>query len=474
MNESNAPSASPPLAQPPPADSITVEDLVRQLQRLALFLWRHRWKLILLPLVGATLGVVSVLLWPGNPQAYCEVRLVMAITENPVEKFDRRNLAFFRTPEQSFTAIPLVRRTLQAMGNAEPNDSDLKAIRDRLSFFAVADKTYRATFRSSSGQDGVAFLQAHLTTFLNDEIAKTLGTLEAEARFLKASIERIGGELRASEEAVRRFKEDHADGLPEQAREHYLLLRNLERQEVEVQAKLEQLSLELKLNREKLSGEKLFVESKVISTQRAQPFLDAMTKVRTQLAEAESAGMTEAHPEMARLRHLFSLLEQLHNATNLAQTDTSVEQARNPIFESIQDVVYQLEVQEMVRQNELKQVRSQLERAREIVKQLPELESAYSELTRTYDSASALYQRMLQQLRVTELQFDLEKASATARSDIITPPRLELVSWKKQFILRAGVLTALGFALAIAWACIVELWPVIQRVTRTARTEAAA
>jgi len=225
---------------------------------------------------------------------------------------------------------------------------------------------------------------------------------------------------------------------------------------VETEAELEQFALELKLNRDKLSGEKLFVESKVISTQRKTPFEDALVGLKMQLAEGRAAGMNDQHPKVKTLMALMDKYEELAKQEASPQ-ETETERTRNPVYTSIQDSIYQLEVRESVARKTYEHIGANLTRVAAIVDQLPELERRYAQLTRNYESTSDLQKRIFNQFKVTELQLSLEREAAAARYDVITPPRVEYSSPLKRALLLAVLGALAGLASGLAYGAAREI-----------------
>ena len=412
----NAPLASPPQ-QPAPAqtllDGITVTDLVVQIRRILRFLRKYWVLLIAGAAVLGALGGVAGFLMPRTQSAFFEVRLVPKVSDNPVAVFSRSNIEFFASAETNFRSVSLVQETLNELGISLERPEDIFAIRDRLQFYPIGHNTYRGTFMDADADDARSFLEHHSENYLKEEIRKTLGVIEGEMRFLKERLSETEAELVASESNLQEFRELHADGLPEQAEQHYNTLRALQQRKIETEAELDQVALELKLNREKLAGEKLFVESKVISTQRKTPFQDAIVGLKKDLADSLSAGMNKSHPKVTRLQDLierYSILAQ--EQASLVETET--EESRNPIYESIQDTIYQLEVREQVARKSYEQILGNLEGVTAIVANLPELQKRYAQLTRNYEVTSDLQHRIYNQYKVTELQLSLFSSPSPA------------------------------------------------------------
>ena len=65
--------------------------------------------------------------------------------------------------------------------------------------------------------------------------------------------------------------------------------------------------------------------------------------------------------------------------------------------------------------------------------------------------------RIFDQLKTTQLQYELERASAPARYEIITPPRLEYVSSVRIFGKRAFMAAAFGLFLGLAIAVALQI-----------------
>lgn len=435
-------------AAPTLADGLTLREFILFLARIKRFLLRQ-WICLIFPgLLGGSIGVALAYVLPPAAVAVCEIRLVPTTAENPVSRFKRSNVEYFRSTEQNFLSQPLIKKTLMALGEKDIGDDRLSRVRSKLNFYSIAHKTYRGQFRADSDAQSMAFLKEHVKQYLDSEIKKTLKVIQAEESFLSQQLKQVEEELKKSESRLREFKEKHSDGLPAQAKEHYAIYRGLEQRRRDALASKQRMELELKLNKDKLSGQKLFVESKVISTQRAQPYQSAIVDINCQISRAKAGGMTEKHPELIRLRKLTGLLKALSLSTN-KQSKTEIERTRNPIYESIQDSIYQLEISYDVASKKLDRINQDLVAMKEIVRKLPRLEALYAELTRDYNTNSQIYEQILKQLKVTQVQLDLERASVEARYDIFSPTHIEFTSFKKTLLIRGGALFALGMLMGL-------------------------
>ena len=446
------------------ADNLTIEDVLLQIRRFVLFCWRSKWFLLGGLMAGLVLGATAFVLAPSQKSARFQVRLVPQVSENPIAQYSREKIEFFSSAQQNFTSYPLIRETLENLGEQNVTEARLSEVARALRFYSIGYQTYEGELAYPDQQWAVQFLDRHLELYFDREINKTLSLIRAEKDFLEQELAKIEAELLSSEEALKVFQQQHADGLPAQAREHTLQLKKLEGLKIELESDLEQIALELALNRDKINGEKLFVESRVVSTQRAQPYQDSIVLANKKIAEAKAAGVSDNHPEMIRLNKLAAQLNKLSESSKEKFADKEVEQKRNPIYESIQDVIYHLEVKEQVKRNKLSQVKESLAKARKIVEQLPELEATYRKLTRDYAINQDLYDKLFEQVQVINLQYTLEEASAKKRCDVILPPQPEFQSKAKKAIMFGGLGIFLGLLLGFVSAGTRELLPIYRRL----------
>lgn len=437
-------------------DGITIDDIVKLVRRVWHFL-RTWWMWMAIGAAAfAVLGAIVGFLMPLRHSAIYEVRLVPKVSDNPVAAFTRSNLLFFASPEQNFKAVPLVQKTAETIGIDASTSEKLADVQDSLYFYPIGENTFRGQFTDKNPELALKFLTAHSELYRDAEIAKTLGTIQGEMDFLTERLKQVEAELETSELALKEFREKHADGLPEQAEQHYNTLRALQTRKIENEADLEQVALELKLNREKLAGEKLFVESKVISTQRKTPYQDAVVGLRQELARARAAGMNDEHPKVKSLTKLVDEYTKLAEDENKI-VDTETEKSRNPVYESVQDAIYQLEVRESVTRNSYDQIKANLERVTEIVARLPELQKQYAQLMRNYEVTSDLQRKIFNQYKVTELQLSLERTAAARRYDVIAPPRIEMASPFKRMMMLAVLGLMAGLALGTFGGIVMEI-----------------
>jgi uncharacterized protein involved in exopolysaccharide biosynthesis len=250
------------------------------------------------------------------------------------------------------------------------------------------------------------------------------------------------------------FKKANIDGLPDQARQYYDYLFELQKKESDLAAEISRFDAEAAVDARRLQAESPMVESRSMTT---RPYQQAIVDVNRQLAEARANGLADDHPDVRQLNTKLSELKRLASDAASGTDSTDVERSRNPIYDDTADRLQRLRASAAATRQEKERLRQDQARIKDIVDKLPKLEAEYADLTRSYDATKALHTKIFEQLKTAQLQYELEKASASARYEIITPPRLEYVSYLKNFVKRALLLMVVGIALGFALAVVLQM-----------------
>lgn len=366
-------------------------------------------------------------------------------------------MEFFRSAATTFRSTGLIHKTLEALGEKSPSAERLQSVQRQLVFENTgsdpSSQTYTGSFRGSTDEWSLRFLSKHVELYLDGEIEKTLKIIRAQVEFLQGQLEETERNLRTTEEKLLAFKKENIDGLPDQARQYYDLLFELQKRESDLESELSRVQAEAWVDARRLKSEAPMVESRTMST---RPYQQAIVDVNRQLAEARANGLADDHPDVKQLTTKLAELKRL--ATDAASgTDSSeVERSRNTIYDDTAHRLQRLRASAAANHQERKRLREDQERIKAIVDKLPKLEAEYADLTRSYDATKQLHTRIFEQLKTAQLQYELEKASANARYEIITAPRLEYLSLAKALAKRALVLLLAGLFLGALVAVVLQ------------------
>ena len=431
-------------------EEMSTQELIERVRRFILFFAPYRRSILALFLLGLACGVGSYWGMPPARKAAFEISLMPATVENPVNRYERSNIVFFRSAQQNFRSLALIEKTLKKLGFKHVTSGLVNSVQGRLEFTPIfpANHTYQAAFYGADGQQAVRFLETHLKLYLDTEIDKTLKVIQAERDFLNAKLKDTEQDLRRTEEALLKFKTENIDGLPDQARQHYEMWFRLQQQQTTVDREIGRINNMLALDRRQLATASPMVESRRI---RRTPYRDAILDVERKLAEGRASGLGEEHPQMQTLKAKLKELQGLSKSQ--ANVSDELETRRNPTYMNIEDSVRRLQASSRSAYSDRARISKELERIKGVVDRLPKLEAELSELTRSYDATKRLHDRLFNQLKTTELQIDLERASASARYDIIVPPHVAFQSMKKGVAKRGLLGAAAGLFLGLMLAC---------------------
>ncbi|MBI1946461.1 MAG: FHA domain-containing protein [Deltaproteobacteria bacterium] len=452
-----APGASPAVAATPSLprmrrddEEMSFADMVQQLRRLIVFFWPFRRVIAGLALLGLVAGAVSVIPFPPTVRAVFDVRLHSKASENPIERFDSANVEFFRSAGTTFRSTTLIAKTLADLGGTDVNPGLLQVVQSQLSFDNTggdqSSQTYAGSYRGPTAEQSLAFLGRHVDNYLQGEIDKTLKIIKSQVDFLSNQLAENEKTLKETETQLLEFKRKNIDGLPDQARQYYDYLFELQRKESDLAGEISRLEAEAHVDQQRLSAETPLVESRVLAT---RPYQQAIVEVNQRLAQARAGGLADDHPDIREMKAKLEELRRLAADAERSTDDTEIERSRNPIYESALDRLNRLRASAAATRSERSRLSQDQVRVKAIVEKLPQLEAQYADLTRSYDATKQLHTRIFDQLKTAELQFALEKASASARYEIITAPRLEASSLMRVVMKRAGILLVMGIALGV-------------------------
>ncbi len=379
--------------------------------------------------LGLGVGVSSMWWMPPERRASFEVNLISTMADNPVKAFERGLVEFFRAAHISFKSPALIEKTLAALGEVDISPGRIGGIQGSLSLDGIAKLgstiTYQGRFGPGPAEWPLTFLGAHVRLFLDTEIDKTLKQIRVEVDFLEKQLAENEKELRRTEREVLEFKTRNIDGLPDQAKQYYDLLFELQRQQVSAESEISRIKSLQRVDRVRLSAEAPMTEARVSSS---RPYQSKIVEINSRLASERAQNKDDAHPDIMRLKNELEQYQRLDRDQQASSSATDVERRRNTTYTAIQDNLRTLDAAQETAYSEMGRLRREMERVKGVVEKLPELDAQYAGLQRSYETSRKLHNDIFSQLKATRLQYDLEKASAKARYDIISPPALDFIS----------------------------------------------
>lgn len=453
---------------PEPEEENPAITLLKQAIALGRFVWRNRWALIPLPLLGLLLGVVSILKFPPPESATAVVKLTQAEHENPMD--ERRRTygrggpppVFFEDPERHFKNPELVQRTLESMG-VRVDDAQASAALGGLSIEGTRTGLYHATFSQPMFTKlpvaTVGFLEQYLDAYLVSEVDKQIRVFKAEASFLETELREVEGELHAVEDELLEYRRKHIDSLPEKAHSAIAGQQALAMRRAELELEVERMAMQAANARERLNKSETTLVRRFQDTRPLQNQIDGL---QGQIDALKARGLTEDHPDVRKLRTQIDGLKQQMN-TKLTSEMTEIEDQGDPARIALRDEVSASEGNLRVARKALERVNQQLGAASGKVADVPEVEATVLRLTRRQDSLQKLRAQLFEQHRKAQVQIDLETANVRARYEVVKSAALSSPFTPKFLGIRIGGCFAVGLVLALLITGVLEARRLMKR-----------
>jgi uncharacterized protein involved in exopolysaccharide biosynthesis len=440
----------------------SLSQIVRKAVGIYEMLRRHAYAATLALSICSVLAVASVFIVPAGSGADATVKLHPAQKTNPVDDRDRPSevVTFFAGADRAFTAPELVDKTLKALGG-NPTAEEIDSVAQRLKFELVGDQLYQASYKegpfSRPQHDAVAFLGKHITTYIQDEIDKTLAVFVKEVAFLRSQTDSVEKEMSAIDGKVEEFKKQNAELLPDTAAPTVTSREALEQRRVELVALIHRLQGELAGTQQQLSNAAPLAQARL---EAARDYKRALAEINQKLAEKRAQGLADTHPDIEKLIEEQKLTESLIEK-ELNARSSSVEQRSG--LQGLQGSLQAQGAQLAAAKTELVEVERNLQRARKVVGDMPRVEAQLSELMHTQEATRRLHAQLFDRLRKAEVQLELERVSVASRYEILSVPRLNKPHPLKTLVLRLAIGLLVGLLITAGIMAFREVKPMVQQ-----------
>jgi uncharacterized protein involved in exopolysaccharide biosynthesis len=440
----------------PPKPVVTIEERIAAIRRW-LEIVRRNWVILFAAMALSTLAAVAlVFLNPPVSEAFFTLRVSPPKANNPLgqnvtQQYDLD--LFYGTTEQNFLSPGLVGESLKEVRKVQPFAESVGAAIAGLRFESVGEALYKGTYRHADPGYAVSFLKHHLERFIASEIQRSVHVAQAEVDFLAARLKETDTELTRTEKELQEFKSKHLEGLPENASGHLASRESLIARRAELGAQAERTRLELELARKQLREEAPLALKRGEGAEQVER---SLLDVRQKLSEARSKGLGDTHPQVEALKRQEADLERMA-ADARVKSASEFDRNANAGLVTLRNRVGELEVAHRAAQAELGSVGSLVTRLDSIVETMPEVEARYAELTRSYTATKDMHAKLFDKLRSNQLQLELERASATARYEVLGLPETSGLPLRKALMVRVPLGLALGLVLGALVAALREL-----------------
>jgi chromosome segregation ATPase len=202
---------------------------------------------------------------------------------------------------------------------------------------------------------------------------------------------------------------------------------------------------------------------RAMQQKKAKPYIDQAAEAENKVAEANSRGLGDQHPDVKNWNNLANTMRA--KASQILSAEPSqAEQSLDPDVGRLRQELNELRTRRaqagpaadtVARTASIKPVVE--ERALVSAQSLSQLKLRYTELEREYERANTEHEALLKKRETTDRLLERERTSAEARYGIITPPTAEAPKMLLNMLKRAGFGGAVGLGLALIAAVCLEL-----------------
>jgi polysaccharide chain length determinant protein (PEP-CTERM system associated) len=263
-------------------------------------------------------------------------------------------------------------------------------------------------------------------------------------RFLQNQAEVARDEIEDLEQRLADFKEQYGDALPESKARNQQALERMERELDSVRTQL------LQANERRTSLEVQLSQISPSLFETDGNWQVELASLRQQLAEATKR-YTEDHPDVRRLRRSIEELSERVNLDSVSDTEPD-----NPEYIDVLNRLQSVRQEIAALENRTARASGQIDAYEQRLRNAPEVEREYSQLTREYEFALERLRRIQADLDEAALGRDIESEARGDRLTMVRSPRppQSPYSPNRPGILLLGVV--LGGALAFGLAALAE------------------
>lgn len=467
-----------------------MNDVLLMVYSYARALWRRRWLAIAVAWGVCALGWLAVLTLPDRYEATARVYVDARTALRPVlegiaieEDYDSQ-LALVREALLSRPQLEAVARATNL--DAEVTDEAgmealIRTLQQQISVVSTVsqmpggqqatDTIYSISYQNTDRQMSLDVVRTLLDNFVEGTLSgNRTGANEAQS-FLVRQIADLEKRLAEAEARLAEFKKRNVGMLPGEEQGDYFsrlaaemtLLQQAETNLAVAASRREEL-------RRQLAAARQFVPGTAGSGGATASGAVPDVSIRVQEAEARLEELllrfTDKHPEVLALRQTISELKEreARELAELARGGAGTGAIRslnvNPVYQSIQTQLSQVEVELASLRGAASQHRREIAELRRFVDSAPEVEQEFARLNRDYNVQRAQYEQLVQRLERAKVSDDAAQ-NGIVRFEVIEPPRAGLTPvWPKRSVFMLLVLVA-GLGAGV----VLSLLPAVLRPT---------
>lgn len=454
-----------------------MDELVREVLRVARGMWSFRWSALVVAWVVAVLA--SIVVWRIPDQFEASARIY--VDTQSILKPLMAGLTVQPNVEQQ---INMLSRTLLSRPNLEKlvrmADMDLaagtkaeqEALIERLAKDIQMrntgrDNLYTLNFRDESQDKAKRVIQSMVSIFVESSLGASRKDTDSAKTFLSEQIKQYESKLEEAEARVKEFRLRNLNLQSGDGKDTASRVRELVEQLAQAQLQLREAensraSAKAQLDAEKTQGGANSLPSLLPDQPAAvaTPELDSRIEAQKRSLDSLQQRYTDNHPDVIATRKLLTDLEELRRkevavlrkAAASAPSATGGPQA-SLAAQELSRMYATAEVQVAALKARVAEFSSRVAQARDSLKTAPQLEAEAAQLNRDYEITKKNYADLVARRQSAVMSGELEVASGVADFRLIDPPRVspKPVAPNRFLLFPLALLAAMASGLAVAF-----------------------
>jgi len=284
-----------------------------------------------------------------------------------------------------------------------------------------------------------------VTLFLDENIKSRVERATETTEFLSQEAKRLKADLLTMETLVAKYKQEHANSLPENLALKTAILQRTE-------SALAELDRDYKATENEL--QRLELELSAVKTETP---INRLKQLKAEYRQA-SINYKDNHPTLRALKRKIEMLEKNGITENTNNTETSMisdtgDIANNEIAHQIETLIRTAKGRLQSLNEQRKPMRKKVVRYEQEIMKTPQVELGLSSLLRDHSSAVEKYEEIQAKQLSAQIAENLEGENKSERFSLIDPPLLadKPIKPKRIKIFLIGLFLALGAAGGIAF-----------------------
>ncbi len=345
----------------------------------------------------------------------------------------------------------------------------------------TAGTIYRVVYQDRKRDRGLRVAGILVDTLVNETLGGKREGSQSAQQFLEIQIRDYEKRLRSAEDRLAAFKSKHIGLMPTEQGGYFAQLQRENETTAALKTKLAEAQSRRATLTKQLHGDVAIAAGSSGQSGTgagATSGLDTLARIDEAQAKLDDLLLrfTDKHPDVIAARQTLVDLKKKRAAEieSLREGDPSAVAASrassNPVYQSIQLALNQVDVEIADLNTELAQHESKAAELRRMLDTAPQVEAEFAQLNRDYDVNKAQYTALLGSLQKARLGERADDAGSI-RFEVVQPPTAALQPvWPKRPALLAMVLVcALAAGAALAYG-LSYLHPVVNSTTALARS----